>query len=316
MQIAAVLVSRQRPAAGRVDRAVDHDVGDVHAVLGILLGQHLRQGAHHDPGVVQRLPGHALLAAQRTGVVGEEKRPLAFLPHRRQHFLGDEKRARGRRCAASCRTSPPGCIRGVPCRAADRGPRGSPRCRPARPGRRPRGGSWRTPRRSNPARRDPARRSCIRRPARGWPPPVLRALASLRVVSTVKKPSWANFCATAPPTPQRTPTGTSLSSTVLPCASKVLRPSDCHLEVAPTTTATCLPFDVCFHCGNLLGFCSVQTARFQPHQAQSASPMTSLLSSSPSHGSSSVNIVTHCRQEQGILVMSVPQNIRCGPKAS
>src|SRR5271169_3830031 len=71
----------------------------------------------------------------------------------------------------------------------------------------------------------------------------LEALASLRVVSTVKKPSWANFCATAPPTPQRTPTSTSLSSTVLPCASKVLGPSDCHFEVAPITTATCLPLE-------------------------------------------------------------------------
>src|SRR5437773_3129437 len=68
------------------------------------------------------------------------------------------------------------------------------------------------------------------------------ALVSLRVVNTVKKPSWANFWAMAPPTPQRTPTGNSLSSTALPCASNVLRPSDCHLEVAPTTTATCLPF--------------------------------------------------------------------------
>src|ERR1700737_5201466 len=81
------------------------------------------------------------------------------------------------------------------------------------------------------------------------PPPCSRiasasadALASLRVVSTVKKPSCANFWATAPPTPQRTPTGNSLSSTVLPCANNVLRPSDCHLEVAPITTATCLPF--------------------------------------------------------------------------
>src|SRR5271166_3916587 len=57
-------------------------------------------------------------------------------------------------------------------------------------------------------------------------------------------------------------------------------------------------------------------ARFQPHQAQSASPMTRLLSGSLSHGNSSVNIVTHWRHEHGILVMSVPQNIRCGPKAS
>jgi hypothetical protein len=66
-------------------------------------------------------------------------------------------------------------------------------------------------------------------------------LAAVRVVSTVKNPSCANFCATAPPTPQRTPTGSSLSSTLLPCASAVMRPSDCHFEVAPTTTATGLP---------------------------------------------------------------------------
>src|SRR5437868_2258803 len=46
----------------------------------------------------------------------------------------------------------------------------------------------------------------------------------------------------APPTPQRTPTGRPLSSSVLPCASTVLRPSDCHLDVAPTTMATRLPF--------------------------------------------------------------------------
>ena len=31
---------------------------------------------------------------------------------------------------------------------------------------------------------------------------------------------------------------------------------------------------------------------------------------------SSVNIVTHCRQEHGIFVMSVPQNMRAGPNAS
>src|SRR2546427_7782911 len=42
----------------------------------------------------------------------------------------------------------------------------------------------------------------------------------------------------APPTPQRTPTGRALSSSTFPCASCVLRPSACHLEVAPTTTAT------------------------------------------------------------------------------
>src|SRR5713101_3701753 len=64
------------------------------------------------------------------------------------------------------------------------------------------------------------------------------ALAACRVVSTTTKPSWANFWAMAPPTPQRTPTGRWLSSSTCPCASWVLRPSACHLEVAPTTTAT------------------------------------------------------------------------------
>src|SRR5438132_2231637 len=51
--VAPVLIPRQCPGAGRVYGAVDHDIGHVHAVLGVLLGQHLRQGAHHDPGVVQ-----------------------------------------------------------------------------------------------------------------------------------------------------------------------------------------------------------------------------------------------------------------------
>src|SRR5262249_22024145 len=64
------------------------------------------------------------------------------------------------------------------------------------------------------------------------------ALAAFRVVSTTQKPSLANFWAMAPPTPQRVPTGRSLSSSTFPCASWLLRPSACHLEVAPTTTAT------------------------------------------------------------------------------
>jgi hypothetical protein len=54
----------------------------------------------------------------------------------------------------------------------------------------------------------------------------------------------------------------------------------------------------------------------QPIQLHRASPMTSSRSRPFSHGSASVNKVTHCRQEQGIRVMSVPQNIRSGPNAS
>src|SRR5690606_33185076 len=45
----------------------------------------------------------------------------------------------------------------------------------------------------------------------------------------------------APPTPQRALTGTSASSTASPCTRRVLRPSACHFEVAPTTTATSRP---------------------------------------------------------------------------
>src|SRR3981189_3611009 len=47
--------------------------------------------------------------------------------------------------------------------------------------------------------------------------------------------------ASAPLIPQRMPTGRSLSSTARPWINLVLRPSDCHFEVAPTTTATGLP---------------------------------------------------------------------------
>ena len=63
-------------------------------------------------------------------------------------------------------------------------------------------------------------------------------MAALRVVSTTRKPSFANFWEMAPPTPQRTPTGRSLSSRSPPWTKWVLRPSDCHFDVAPMTTAT------------------------------------------------------------------------------
>ena len=58
------------------------------------------------------------------------------------------------------------------------------------------------------------------------------------------------------------------------------------------------------------------TGRFQPIQSHSARPMTRFLSAADRNGSSSVNNVTHWRHEHGMRVMSVPQNIRRGPKAS
>ena len=59
-----------------------------------------------------------------------------------------------------------------------------------------------------------------------------------------------------------------------------------------------------------------QPGRSHPSQLQRARPMISSLSPSESHGSSSVNMVTHWLQGQGIRVMSVPQKSRSGPKAS
>ena len=60
-------------------------------MLGVLLGQHLRQRAHHHPRIVQRLARHPLLAAQRARIVGEKERALSLFAHRRQHFLGNEE---------------------------------------------------------------------------------------------------------------------------------------------------------------------------------------------------------------------------------
>ncbi len=54
----------------------------------------------------------------------------------------------------------------------------------------------------------------------------------------------------------------------------------------------------------------------QSSHAQTARPITRSRSRPDSHGSSSVNMVTHWRHEHGMRVMSVPQNIRSGPKAS
>ena len=56
--------------------------------------------------------------------------------------------------------------------------------------------------------------------------------------------------------------------------------------------------------------------RFQPSQSQIASPITSSRSRPWSQGSSSVNMVTHSRYEQGMRVISVPQKQRCGPNVS
>src|SRR5882724_853472 len=50
--------------------------------------------------------------------------------------------------------------------------------------------------------------------------------------------------------------------------------------------------------------------RFQPSQSTTAPPITRSKSRPFSHGNSSVNIVTHCRYEHGMRVMSVPQNER------
>ena len=67
---------------------------------------------------------------------------------------------------------------------------------------------------------------------------------------------------------------------------------------------------------NQIAQCSASYGRFQPSQLHSARPIIRSLSLSERKGSSSVNMVMHWRQVQGMRVMSVPQNIRSGPKAS
>ena len=64
------------------------------------------------------------------------------------------------------------------------------------------------------------------------------ALGLLLVVSTTWKPSRANFSAMAPPTPHRIDSGNLSSGMFPPWTIRVLRPSDCHLDVAPITMAT------------------------------------------------------------------------------
>jgi hypothetical protein len=53
-----------------------------------------------------------------------------------------------------------------------------------------------------------------------------------------------------------------------------------------------------------------QRGCFHPSQSHTARPITSSWSRPESHGSSSVNNVTHCRYEHRMRVMSVPQNTK------
>ena len=62
--IRVLLVSRHGSCAWRVDGAIYYDVGYVYAVLRIFFRQHLGQGAHHHPRIVQRLSGLPFFSAQ------------------------------------------------------------------------------------------------------------------------------------------------------------------------------------------------------------------------------------------------------------
>ena len=88
-----LLGSRQSSSAWRVNEAVYHDVGYVHAMLGIFLRQHLRQRAHHHSRIVQRLSGQSLSSAQGRRVIRNEERAFASLSHSGQHLLGDQERS-------------------------------------------------------------------------------------------------------------------------------------------------------------------------------------------------------------------------------
>ena len=92
------------------------------------------------------------------------------------------------------------------------------------------------------------------------------------------------------------------------CAAmyEMRRPLDEHIELTVDSGIREIqPFRTRHHAGSS-----------QPSQLQRARPMTSSLSFSGKHANSSVNMVTDWRHEQGMRVISVPQNIRSGPRAS
>ena len=121
-------------------------------MLGIFLGQHLRQRAHHAHAGSRATARSSACGRAASWNCSRTRMSRALLAHRRQHFLGDEERPADGDVDARCRASGPGCARAIPCPAAVRGLPGSRRCRPAPRDRRPRGGSWRTRTRSTPAR--------------------------------------------------------------------------------------------------------------------------------------------------------------------
>ena len=68
--------------------------------------------------------------------------------------------------------------------------------------------------------------------------------------------------------------------------------------------------------GREAGRLDLQAGSFQSSHSHIARPMTSSLSFADSQGNSLVKRDIHWRQGQGMRVMSVPQNVRLGPKAS
>ena len=172
----------------------------------------------------------ALAATQRFVVVREEERALPFFRIAGSTSLATKK---GRsRYAVRYRTSPLR-ARAIPSPAADRGLPDSPRCSRIRVTRliadcrersRPffQGGQFDG--RASP----PCSWIASERPV---------AFDAVQVVGTVKA-----FRRELVRRRRRRPighhTGISLSSRKVPWANLVLRPSDCHFEVAPTTTAT------------------------------------------------------------------------------
>mmetsp|Transcript_23899 Transcript_23899/g.50687 ORF Transcript_23899/g.50687 Transcript_23899/m.50687 type:complete len:356 (+) Transcript_23899:240-1307(+) len=78
-----------RPHVRRVDRAVDHDVRDVHAEGLVLLRHHLHEAALRRLG--RRGSPHVDRAAERHRVARHEHAALPPLAHRREHLLRAEQ---------------------------------------------------------------------------------------------------------------------------------------------------------------------------------------------------------------------------------
>ena len=173
-----LLGSGQGSSTGRVDEAVDHNIGNMDAMSKIFLREHLGQGAQHDTGIVQRLSGYAFAAAQGRRVVGDEEGAGTPPAHGGQYFSARPGRGRGWRCAGRFRRHRWERVPAIPSRPANRALQIAGVVETSTSGRPRACESWANAGRWTRVTPGPAPQSCSRRLARRWPSPAPRHWAA------------------------------------------------------------------------------------------------------------------------------------------